>query len=145
MFAAVIGRLYERSFGAIETSNTNTFSDCDYEAWYGKYVDWAADAGIIEGYGDDKFGPSKLITREQMATLLYRFAEYLGALPVDVDEALMYTDASDISDWAKSAALYCQTSQIITGRSGGVFAPKETVTRAEAATIIQRFVNSVLK
>lgn len=144
MFATVIGRLYERSYGEIETTGNKAFTDCDYDAYYGKYVDWAAENGIITGYGDGRFGPDDPITREQMAVILYRFASFLGVLPDNLDTILNYPDADNISEYAKMAALFCQTTGIIGGRTGGVFAPKETATRAEVAAIIQRFVEFVL-
>lgn len=145
MFATVIGRLYERSFGAIKASGIHAFTDCDYSDYYGKYVDWAAENEIIGGYGNGKFGPNDKVTREQMAAILYRFANFLGVLPDGIDTVFNYPDADSLSDYAKTAALYCQTTGIIGGRTGGMFAPQETATRAEVATIIQRFVESGVK
>ena len=69
-----------------------------------------------------------------MAAILYRFADFLGVLPNGMDTVLNYPDADSISDYAKTAALYCQTTGIITGCEGGVFAPQVTATRAEVAT-----------
>ncbi len=145
MFAAVIGRLYERSFGGIESSDTHAFIDCHYGSYYGKYVDWADENEIIMGIGSGKFAPDTLITREQMAAILYRFADFLSVLPDSMDTSLEYPDDASISSYAKDAALYCQTTGIIGGRTGGVFAPQETATRAEVATIIQRFIEAVMK
>jgi hypothetical protein len=145
MFATVIGRLYERSYGKIEASSTHTFTDCDYSAYYGKYITWASENSIIGGVGNGKFAPDTLITREQMTAILYRFADFLGVLPNGMDTTLNYPDADSISSYAKTAALYCQSTGVIGGRTGGVFAPQETATRAEAATIIQRFVEAVMK
>lgn len=145
MFATVIGRLYERSYGEIEASDTNDFTDCDYSTYYGKYIAWASENSIIGGVGDGKFAPDTLITREQMAAILYRFAEFLGVLPGAMDTVLSYPDADSIPGYAKPAALYCQTTGVIDGRTGGVFDPQETATRAEVATIIQRFVEAVMK
>ncbi len=144
MLATVIGRLYERSNGEINTSGTQTFTDCDYDAYYGKYIAWAMENGIIGGYGNGKFGPNDQITREQMVSILFRFADFLGVIPANLDTVLDYPDADNISNYAKTAALYCQTTGIIAGRPGGVFAPQETATRAEVAAIIQRFVEAVL-
>ena len=144
MFAAVIGRLYERSYGEIKTSGTHTFTDCDYNTYYGKYIAWASKNGIIYGYGNGRFGPDDQITREQMAVIIYRFADFLGVIPDSIGTVLGYPDGDSISDYAKNAALYCQTTRIISGRKGGVFAPQDTVTRAEVAAIIQRFVEAVL-
>ena len=144
MFATVIGRLYERSYGEITAASNGYFTDVDYDGWYGKYVDWAADNSIITGIGDNLFKPDSNITRQEMAAILYRFADFLGALPSKTDTALTYPDAGTISSWAQSAALYCQTTGIITGRAGGSFVPQATATRAEVAAIIQRFIKTVL-
>lgn len=145
MFASVVGRLYERSFGAIEASGIHVFTDCDYSDYYGKYVDWAAKNEILSGYGNGKFGPNDKVTREQMAATLYRFANFLGVLPGGIDIEIDYPDAGSISDYVKTAALYCQTTGIIGGRTDGMFAPQETATRAEVATVIQRFIESSVK
>ena len=144
MFATVIGRLYERSFGEIEAAGTHSFTDCDYDDYYGKYVDWAAKEGVIGGYGNGKFGPNDQITREQMAAILYRFADFLDVLPADMGAELDYPDAGDISSWSQAAALYCRQTGIITGRDGGSFAPQDTATRAEVAVILERFIENVL-
>lgn len=144
MFATVVGRLYERSYGEIKAVSTHAFTDCDYEDYYGKYVDWAAENGILGGYRDGKFCPGDFVTREQMAAILYRFAEFLGVLPDDMDTELSYPDANSISGYAKNAALYCQTSGIITGHKGRSFAPQGTATRAEVAVILERFIETTL-
>ncbi|NLT15235.1 MAG: S-layer homology domain-containing protein [Clostridiales bacterium] len=144
MFATVVARLYERSYGEIDTPGSLSFTDCDGGAYYGRYVAWAAENGIVGGYGNGLFGPDDLITREQMAAMLCRFADFLGVFPSSMDTVLDYPDADSISDYAKTAALYCQTTGVIGGRDGGVFAPQETATRAEVAAIIQRFVEFVL-
>ncbi len=144
MFATVIGRLYERSYGEIETMSTHVFTDCDYGDYYGKYVDWAAENGILDGYWNGEFGPDDPVTREQMAAILYRFADFLGVLPDDMDTALSYPDAGTISSYAESAALYCQSTGIITGRDGGSFVPQGTATRAEVAVILERFIENIL-
>ncbi|MDD3168422.1 MAG: S-layer homology domain-containing protein [Eubacteriales bacterium] len=145
MFATVLGRLYDRSFGGIATSDAHAFTDCNYGAYYGKYVDWAAENEIIGGIGGGRFAPDSLITREQMAAMLYRFADLLGKFPDGMDTALEYSDAASISSYAKDAALYCQTTGVIGGRTGGVFVPQDTATRAEVAAMIQRFIETVTK
>ncbi|MDD3230392.1 MAG: InlB B-repeat-containing protein, partial [Oscillospiraceae bacterium] len=144
MFATVIGRLYERSYGEITAASNNAFTDVDYDNWYGKYVDWADNNSIITGIGDGQFDPNREITRQEMAAILYRFADFLGVLPGDMETTLTYPDADTISNWAMDAAGYCQTSDVISGRTNGFFAPKETATRAEVAAIIARFVESIM-
>jgi len=140
MFAAVIGRLYERSYGEIEASDSRTFADCAYSEYYGKYVDWADEEGIMDGYGNGRFGPDDLITREQMAAILYRFADFLGVADGADPSAPDYSDAAQIASWAREAAAYCGETGLIEGRTGHAFAPRETATRAEVATIIRRLV-----
>lgn len=144
MFAAVVGRLYERSFNEITDSGERAFTDCNYGDYYGKYVDWATENDILEGIGDNRFVPEQEITREQTAAILYRFADFLGILPEATDAVLTYPDAESISEYAQPAVLYCQATGIIPGCDGGVFAPGETATRAEVAVILERFVESVL-
>ncbi len=145
MFATVLGRLFERSYGAIASVSTGNFTDVTYTQWYGKYVAWASDNAIITGVGGGKFQPDTQITRQEMAAMLYRFARFLDVLSADSSTAtLTYPDASSISDWAAEAAMYCQKTGIITGRDGGYFAPQKTASRAEVAVILERFINIVL-
>lgn len=145
MFATVIGRLYERSYGAITgAASGGAFTDVDYDGWYGKYVGWAADNSIITGMGGGLFDPNRVITRREMRAILYRFADFLAILPDDMDTVLNCSDTGTISSWARSAALCRQGAGIITGRDGGLFAPEKTATRAEVAAILQRFIESVV-
>jgi len=145
MFATVIGRLYERSFVEIETISTHAFTDCNYDDYHGKYVDWAAENGVIQGVGGGLFQPNRQLTRQEMATMLYRFAGFMSLPAItSTGETLSYSDASSIAYWAEDAALYCQKAGIITGRTGSSFAPTETASRAEVAAIIQRYVKLAL-
>jgi len=145
MFATVIGRLYERSYDEISLTDAHAFSDCSYDDYYGKYVDWAAKNGIIQGVGGSLFQPDRQVSRQEIAAMLFRFANFLK-LPTSpsANASLSYSDSSRIASWAQSAALYCQETGIIAGRSGGSFAPTETATRTEVAAIIQRFVGKAL-
>lgn len=146
MLATVIGRLYERSYGPLETKGNHAFNDCDYNSWYGSYVDWCAEKGIIQGVGDSKFEPERKITRQEMAVMLYRFAVFMKvSANTKAGETLNYSDTSQIGAWAQAAALYCQQTGIITGRNGSSFAPKETATRAEVAVILNRFIEIAVK
>ncbi len=144
MFATVIGRLHERSYGEITQSDEEIFTDCDYSSYYGKYVAWAADSGVITGVGNNLFLPDEQISREQMATILFRYAELINALPQESDEQLTYSDKDNISDWATDAALFTQTTLIIKGKEDERFAPQDKATRAEVATIIERFIEYTL-
>jgi uncharacterized repeat protein (TIGR02543 family) len=146
MFATVIGRLYERSYGDLKISDVSAFTDCDYDEWYGSYVNWCAENGIVTGVGGGLFQPDREITRAEMAAIIYRFAKFMGNLATGSEETeLSYPDAADIASWTTEAALYCQQTGIIQGRDGGNFSPQGTATRAEVAAILQRFIKNTLK
>lgn len=144
MFAAVIGRLYERSYGTVGSAEMRTFTDCDYGEWYGQYVEWCAQNDIIDGVGGGLFEPDQKITRQEMATILYRFSKFLKVSGMPDSGELSYPDSGSIASWAHDAARYCKKYDIITGRESGIFAPDETATRAEVAAILQRFIESVI-
>lgn len=146
MFAAVIGRLYERSYGKITTTGTgNKFADVDYDEYYGEYVAWAVENSIVDGVRKDRFEPDRKISREEMAVMLYRFAGLLNLSVTDLGGSqLSYPDASAISAWAADAAKYCRQTGIISGRDGGKFVPKGVATRAEVAVILQRFIENTV-
>lgn len=146
MFAAVIGRLYERSYGALTVDAAHAFTDVEYDGYYGKYVDWELENNIIIGIGGGHFDPNREITREEMATILYRFAGFLGASTTGYDTTqLSYPDFSSFSSWATEATKYCQQTGIIVERDDGYFVPQGTVTRAEVTAIVQRFIELAIK
>jgi len=146
MLATVIGRLYERSYGPLSATDKHVFTDVNYDSWYGAYLDWAAGHGIIQGVGGTRFEPNRQVTRQELAAMLYRFAQFIKAdTSVTADKTLRYSDASAIDAWASQAALYAQQSGIISGRQDNAFAPKDTATRAEVAAMLQRFIETVVK
>ncbi|GEM_PF-2713014 len=142
MFVAVIGRLYERSYGHV--AGTSAFLDVDEESYYAKYVAWAHETGIIKGVGENKFAPEEKVTREQMAVILRNFATFLEKGNVE-GETLAYSDSASISTWAVDGAAYTQETNVITGRDGNTFAPQEQATRAEVAAVMERFINTIVK
>nr|WP_186323101.1 InlB B-repeat-containing protein [Paenibacillus xylanexedens] len=146
MLATVIGRMYERSYGPLETQGTRIFTDTQYDSWYGSYIDWASQNGIIQGVGGGKFEPNRTVTRQELAAMIYRFADFLKLSDANVlsQAQLTYADALDIAAWAEQAALYMQETGIVTGRAGETFAPKNVATRAEVAAMFKRFIEHVL-
>lgn len=145
MLATVVGRLYERSYGMLSPSRPSVFTDIAADAYYATYVLWAEENGIIEGVGGGKFDPDRMITREEMAMILYRFAKFLEVSDTEISGIqLSYSDPSEISPWAIDAVKYCQETNFITGRGNGNFEPKETATRAEVATILERFITAIV-
>ncbi len=122
------------------------FDDVKESDWYGPAVSWAESNGIVTGYGNGKFGPNDDITREQLAAMFWRYAKYKG-YDVSIGEStniLSYDDASDISSWAVQAMQWAVGAGIVNGRTASTLVPGAGATRAEAAAMIQRFINNVV-
>ena len=126
------------------------FSDVADGAWYAGAVRWAADSGVVKGYADGRFRPNDAVTREQMAALLYRFAEYKGydvSIGGDTD-LLRFVDGAAVGGYAVPAMRWACGSGLMTGaqRDGGMaLAPRDTTTRAQAATLLTRFQSTFAK
>ncbi len=120
------------------------FTDVEAESYYQEAVRWASAEGIVNGVTDTEFAPHKNITREQIATIMHRYAQY-KSYDVSVGEntnILSYDDASDVSEYAISAIQYAVGSGLITGKTDSTLNPKDNATRAEIATILKRFITS---
>ena len=120
----------------------SAFTDVADSAWYADAVTWAAENGIVGGYGGGLFGPEDNITREQLATILYRYAQAKG-YDVSVGEdtnILSYTDALEISEYAIPAMQWAVGAGIINGTDdGSTLTPQGDATRAQIATMLMRF------
>ena len=103
---------------------------------------WANANGIVKGFGDGTFLPDANITREQMAAIIYRYAQFKGYDVSKTTDISGYTDASSVSDWALDAMKWANASGLITGRSATTLAPDGNTTRAEAAAILMRFIEN---
>ena len=123
------------------------FDDVTQDAWYAAAVSWAESKSIMVGNGDGRFGPNDVLTREQLVTIVYRYAQYKG-VDVSVGEdtnILSYDDALDVSGWAVSATQWAVGTGLITGRTATTLNPTDTATRAEIATIIMRYCTQITK
>ena len=115
------------------------FEDVKETDYFYKSLATAVDAGIIQGTGNGKFGTGESITREDIAVICVRAAEFLGlSLPKNVGEA-EFTDRAEISGYALQSVKTMQQAGILNGRESGSFAPRQSATRAEAAKIIYGF------
>ena len=131
--------LYNKE-GRPAVTGSSVFIDITDGAWYSGAVTWAAENGIVDGYGNGLFGPEDNITREQLAAILYRYARAKG-YDVSVGEdtnILSYTDALEISEYAIPAMQWACGAGIIQG-NGGYLNPQGDATRAEIATMLMRF------
>ena len=126
-------------------SAQSAFDDVADGDWYADAVNWAASLGIVEGYSDARYGPNDPVTREQLAAILYRYAQYKG-YDVHVGEEtnlLSYTDAREISEYAIPAMQWACGAGIITGVTDSTLVPTGTATRAQVATMLMRFAEKV--
>lgn len=120
------------------------FADVANGSWYDKAVAWANEEGIVTGISDASFAPNAAITREQMATMLYRYAKYLGLNTAAKADLSDYADADKISAYAVDAMAWAVRAGLINGVTADTLAPAGTATRAQVATILVRFVEKFL-
>lgn len=125
-------------------AGSGSFTDVTSGAWYADAVNWAAANDIVNGYSDGTFAPNKDITRQEMATILYRYAQYKGYDTSAKGDLSVFTDGAKTGDWAKDAMVWAVGTGLLEGHAGAVN-PTGTATRAEVATILMRFCENVAK
>ena len=126
----------------------NPFTDVPNGKWYTDAVAWAAENGVVNGVGDGKFEPDSSVTREQMATILYRYAQKVGIDTSKHTELSAFPDASRVSAYARAPMQWIVAEGVIGGsRENGQdwLNPQGNATRAEVATILMRFIENVAK
>lgn len=128
-----------------DTTLSDLFADIAAGTWYTDAVAWASEAGIVEGYDADTFGPDDSITREQMAAILYRYASYKGYDVTAMDDLSEFDDADDTSAWALTAMQWAVAEGLIQGVGGNQLDPAGHATRAQVATILMRFVQNIVE
>lgn len=129
-FIAILGR-----FEKVNEFTANiSFQDIDMNAYYGKYVNWAKNAGLVYGMDAANFAPNKTISREEMATILYRYKQ-MKKINFE-GEAKQYKDGNKIPKWAKEAVQELSKSKILNGMDDGTFQGKKQLSRAEIAQIV---------
>ena len=123
---------------------TNSYTDVPNGTWYTDAVSWAAYNGVVTGVGNNKFDPDGKITREQMATILYRYAKSSGIDTSNRTDLRSFPDAERISGYAKEAMQWAVAEGLING-SDGKLLPQGNATRAQVAAILMRFIQNVVK
>ena len=119
------------------------FSDVAEGSWYAKAVAWASANGIVNGMGDGAFHPDDVITREQFATILYRYAKFKGVDVSKTTALTQFTDADQISPFAREAMAWAVETGLISGFGNGLLDPQGGATRAQAAAILMRYETKV--
>ena len=135
--AMLVTMLY-RVAGEPYVSGTNDFADVAANTWYTDAVTWASKNGIVTGVDVGVFNPNGAITREQLATILYRYAEYVGEDVSARASLSRFTDTGSISAYARDAMSWAVAEGILDGRTATELAPTGECTRAEVATMIAR-------
>ena len=129
--------------GSPAVTGENAFTDVEAGSWYEDAIIWAAANGIVEGYGDGTFFPDADVTREQMAAILYRYAEYAGLDVTGRGDLTAFPDGESVSAWAEENVSWAVAEGLLTGRDDGTLDPAGTATRAEIATILMRYCETV--
>ena len=142
--AMLVTMLY-RMDGEPAVTAENPFKDVADGKWYSKAVIWAEENDIVDGYGNGKFGPQDKISREQMATMLLNYSKYKKYDTSKTNDLKAYSDAADISVWALAAMQWANAEGLITGRTATTIVPGGSASRAEAATILMRYMENVVK
>ena len=136
MMATILWRME----GSPAPKGKNSFTDVEAGKWYADAITWTAENGIFAGYGKDKFGPDDPITREQLAAIFYRYADYKGYDLTVKGNPDTFKDADKITDYAKTAMQWTVGSGLMKGKSGNLLDPQGTATRAEIAAMLHRFI-----
>lgn len=132
--------------GQPESTEANTFTDVKGDMWYTDAILWANANGIVAGYDNGAYGVGDLITREQFATILYRYAQFKGYDTTQGGMAVReFSDYENISDYARPAMAWAVNAGIMGGMDDGTLMPQGKATRAEAATMLMNFCENIVK
>ena len=136
MMATILWRME----GSPVPKGKNSFTDVEAGKWYADAITWTTENGIFAGYGKDKFCPDDPITREQLAAIFYRYADYKGYDLTVKGNLDKFKDADKITDYAKTAMQWAVGSGLVKGKSGNLLDPQGTATRAEIAAMLHHFI-----
>lgn len=142
---AMIVTILYRLEGTPAVTGTTAFTDVAAGQYYADAVVWAAQNGIVSGTSATTFSPDGVITREQMAAILYRYAQHKGYDVTAKADLSMFTDAAQVSTYATDAMAWANASGLISGTSATTLSPAGSATRAQVATILMRFCENIAK
>ncbi len=134
MLVTVLSRLRLMQDNTTVVLGTNVFADVKTGDWFENAVCWAAEKGIAKGKGEH-FAPNEFITRQDIVTLLYRYAQIFGLDTSKTADLDTFTDADKVSEYARPAMSWAIGSGIVSGVGGNMLNPRGTATRAEAAKL----------
>lgn len=129
--------------GKPPVASGSSFTDVPAGQYYADAVAWAAANNIVAGNGDNTFNPGGKITREQMATILYNYAAYMGYDVSGRADLSGYADVGSVSSWALTAMRWANREDLVSGRTASTLVPKGTATRAETAVLLSKFCRQI--
>lgn len=142
---AMIVTILYRLEGSPAVTGTSAFVDVPAGQWYTDAVNWAAANQIVKGTSATTFAPNDSITREQMAAILYRYAQYKGYDVTKQADLSGYSDNGQVSAYAKDALAWANAAKLINGVTNTTLAPQGNATRAQVSAILHRFCDGVVK
>ena len=140
MFITTIYRLE----GSPEITGSVSYTDVEAGRWYTKAVIWGTENGIINGH-NNQFQPNADITREQMAAIMQRYAQYKQLDTSARADLSGFSDGASVSNWARENMQWAVGAALFNGNNHNELCPQDSATRAEAAAVLQRFAEKVLK
>jgi len=140
MVIATLFRMYHGRLANSMDARDTPFADVDADRWYAPYIAWGYEQGIVTGTSPTTFGIGNPVSRQDFAVFLHRFARFTGVdIEIHADSTLTFPDADSVGSWAKEALTWAVYAGLITGTGQGL-EPTGTATRAQAATILMRYV-----
>lgn len=121
------------------------FNDVKAGQWYSDYINWAAQNRIVNGYGDGSFGINRTISRQEMAVVIQRFSALMGIELKAINASVVFVDNDSIAPYARDAVQEMQQAGIINGKNNNSFEPNSNASRAEAAKMINKMIEIMLK
>ena len=137
MFVMIIYRMEKEP-----QAGGSVFVDVEIGGYYDRAVAWANANGIVSGVSKDRFAPNDPITREQMATILYRYADFKG-FDIESNGNTAYSDSDSISGYARNAVSWAAANLLMKGNDDGSFLPNANATRAQAAAVFARMIENL--
>ena len=148
-FVQILANLSGADLSSYGDNQASSFSDVEENAWYAKAAAWAADKGIATGVknedGSANFDPDANISRQDMAVMILRYTEKVGGYSLTAtSNAAVFSDDSQIADYAKGAVTQLQQAGLLNGKTSSTFAPKNNATRGESAKMISMLIENSL-
>lgn len=143
MSRAMLTTVLYRLAGSPVVEATAVFADVPTNLWYSDAIAWASENHVVEGHGNDLFGPNDPITREQLVTMLYQYAGKTGSDITESKALDSFNDAAEVHEWALDAMQWAYAAGVVIGRSSQCLAPQASATRAEAAAMLHRFLEKL--